>query len=393
MQEAITKPKGQEVGRQMSRRPSPGQGQRRPDTGRRSWMVQAILPSGPMSQSTCSCARITKRGRSSSCFWSQSRAKPKRAAGWLLVPAASLAMQKVQLQSTEEGFGPLQGPVTALVVFLHGRGDTGHNMLPVVSALASAIPTARFWLPTAPLNEQGRTSWYETDSAGQFDQRIYELRRQLMVRVQVDCQQLGLQLSQVAFAGFSQGSMIAALAGLEAPSPCAGLAVLCGGVPWDLRLGDASCDVPILFVAGGCDRTVTAETTRIAKERLLELGVRKLRYTELPELAHEISSEVVEMMKEFLAGCLPCQAAQDGAALHIPEGMQVLLFGASGDSASRGVVESYEEGDDKYWIRTAPGRGRGPGAGRRGGALVQRDLVSPTLLQNEVRSNMQPEGF
>eukprot|EP00439_Symbiodinium_sp_Y106_P040246 s387_g4.t3 len=302
--------------------PSPGQGQRRPDTGRRSWMVQAILPSGPMSQSTCSCARITKRGRSSSCFWSQSRAKPKRAAGWLLVPAASLAMQKVQLQSTEEGFGPLQGPVTALVVFLHGRGDTGHNMLPVVSALASAIPTARFWLPTAPLNEQGRTSWYETDSAGQFDQRIYELRRQLMVRVQVDCQQLGLQLSQVAFAGFSQGSMIAALAGLEAPSPCAGLAVLCGGVPWDLRLGDASCDVPILFVAGGCDRTVTAETTRIAKERLLELGVRKLRYTELPELAHEISSEVVEMMKEFLAGCLPCQAAQDGAALHIPEGMQ-----------------------------------------------------------------------
>ncbi|CAE7331238.1 unnamed protein product, partial [Symbiodinium microadriaticum] len=261
----------------------------------------------------------------------------------------------VQLQSTEEGFGPLQGPATALVVFLHGRGDTGHNLLPVVSALASAIPSARFWLPTAPRNEQGRTSWYETDSAGHFDERIYELRRQLMTRVQMDCQKLGLQLSQVVFAGFSQGSMIAALAGLEAPSPCAGLSVLCGGVPWDLQLGDASRDVPILFVAGGCDRTVSAETTRIAKERLLELGIRNLRYTELPELAHEISSEVLEMMKEFLAGCLPGQTTQDGAALQIPEGTQVLLRGTLGDSESRGVVESFEEGGEKYWIRMPSG--------------------------------------
>ncbi|CAE7899266.1 unnamed protein product, partial [Symbiodinium sp. KB8] len=171
----------------------------------------------------------------------------------------------------------------------------------------------------------------------------------------MDCQKLGLQLSQVVFAGFSQGSMIAALAGLEAPSPCAGLSVLCGGVPWDLQLGDASRDVPILFVAGGCDRTVSAETTRIAKERLLELGIRNLRYTELPELAHEISSEVLEMMKEFLAGCLPGQTTQDGAALQIPEGTQVLLRGTLGDSESRGVVESFEEGGEKYWIRMPSG--------------------------------------
>ncbi|CAE7517579.1 unnamed protein product [Symbiodinium natans] len=266
-------------------------------------------------------------------------------------------MSQAQLQSTDEGFGPLQGPATALVVFLHGRGDTGHNMLPVVSALASAVPTARFWLPTAPRNQQGRTSWYETDGAGQFDQRIYELRHQLLSRVQTECQKLGLPMSQVAFAGFSQGSMIAALAGLEAASPCAGIGVLCGGVPWDLQLTDAMRDVPILFVAGGCDRTVTAETTRVAKERLLELGMRRLRYTELPELSHEISGEVIELMKEFLTACLPSPQAQAGQ-MHIPEGMQVFLLDAPDGTDNRGVVEGFEEGAERYWIRMLGGERR-----------------------------------
>ena len=35
--------------------------------------------------------------------------------------------------------------VSAQVVFLHGRGDTGHNMLPVVAALAACTTATKRW--------------------------------------------------------------------------------------------------------------------------------------------------------------------------------------------------------------------------------------------------------
>ncbi|CAK9095131.1 unnamed protein product [Durusdinium trenchii] len=160
---------------------------------------------------------------------------------------------------------------------------------------------------------------------------------------------------QVAFLGFSQGSMLAALLALELPKPCAGLVVLNGGMPWDLEVTDALGNTRILFVSGGCDRTVTVETTRMAKERLLELGAQHLEYLEIPDLKHEISSEVICLAADFFSQVLTYRVEIEGC-IQIPKGTKVILRSAFEDclawsDANTATVESFVCSDEKYWIR------------------------------------------
>lgn len=254
-------------------------------------------------------------------------------------------MQKVELSS--DSFGPCNAFPTSLVVLLHGRGDTGRNLVGLAVQLSKRLPGTRFLLPTAPPGPHGLNSWYETDHTGNLDERIYELHRQLMQQIQFDCQKFSLELAQVAFLGFSQGSMLAGLAALQLSRPCAGLIVLCGGVPWHLDVTDALSQTPILFVSGKCDRTATVYTTRMAQERLLELGAQQLRYLELPDLNHEISPKVVELVADFLWAALPQSKDQ---SIRIPDGMKVSLYSA-GYEARTGAIDGFVQSEDKYWVQ------------------------------------------
>ncbi|CAK9095130.1 Probable carboxylesterase SOBER1-like [Durusdinium trenchii] len=244
---------------------------------------------------------------------------------------------EVRLQ-TDCSFGPRNGLPTSLA-----------------QQLAEELPGTRFLLPTAPPGPHGLNSWYETEKTGHLDGRIYELRQQLLAFVQSYCNRLGLQMAQVAFLGFSQGSMLAALLALELPKPCAGLVVLNGGMPWDLEVTDALGNTRILFVSGGCDRTVTVETTRMAKERLLELGAQHLEYLEIPDLKHEISSEVICLAADFFSQVLTYRVEIEGC-IQIPKGTKVILRSAFEDclawsDANTATVESFVCSDEKYWIR------------------------------------------
>ncbi|CAJ1361518.1 unnamed protein product [Effrenium voratum] len=257
------------------------------------------------------------------------------------------------------GFGPLRSPAASLAVLLHGRGDRAESLEPLAAQLAEALPATRFLLPTAPVGPHGLNSWYETDAEGQLDGRIFELRDRVLEEVNALRALLGLTMSQVCFLGFSQGAMLASLTALT--SPCAGVAALCGGVPWHL---EAPCtETPVLLVGGALDGTVTLETTRLAYGRLEALKMKRVQYLELPCLAHEISEEVVGLVKAFFAAHLPHPAGAAGAgALRIPEGAEVALLCGRG---ARGVVEG-AEGED-YWVRLGSERLLLPAA-----AFVQR---------------------
>ncbi|CAJ1435962.1 unnamed protein product [Effrenium voratum] len=260
------------------------------------------------------------------------------------------------------GFGPLRSPAASLAVLLHGRGDRAESLEPLAAQLAEALPATRFLLPTAPVGPHGLNSWYETDAEGQLDGRIFELRERVLEEVNALRALLGLTMSQVCFLGFSQGAMLASLTALT--SPCAGVAALCGGVPWHL---EAPCtETPVLLVGGALDGTVTLETTRLAYGRLEALKMKRVQYLELPRLAHEISEEVVGLVKAFFAAHLPRPAEAAGAAeagvLQIPEGAEVALLCGRG---ARGVVEG-AEGED-YWVRLGSERLLLPAA-----AFVQR---------------------
>jgi len=252
-------------------------------------------------------------------------------------------------------FGPCGALPTALVVLLHGRGDTGQNLLGLASQLSQRLPGTRFLLPTAPPGPHGLNSWYETDLTGNLDGRIYELHDQLLLQIQLECQKLCIEMRQVAFLGFSQGSMLAALLALQLSKPCAGLLILCGGVPWHLDVTDTLRNTNILYIAGKRDRTVTVDTTRMAKDRLLELGTQRLQYLEIHDLVHEISLEVVELASDFLhANLSGCQVLEEGG-LQIPGGMKVTIASRP-PGGKTGTIESFQESEGKYWVQFEDGQ-------------------------------------
>ena len=114
---------------------------------------------------------------------------------------------------------PAQGPCKAVVVWLHGLGDSGHGFAPIVPELR--LPTdagIRFIFPHAPVQPvtinggMEMRSWYDIKSMDLLSRADEAGVRDSAVKVQQLLDQLiaqGMPSERIVLAGFSQGGVIA----------------------------------------------------------------------------------------------------------------------------------------------------------------------------------------
>lgn len=179
-----------------------------------------------------------------------------------------------------------QVEATAVVVWLHGLGDSGAGFAPVVPALGlPADHSIRFIFPHAP--EQAVTinggyimrAWYDIKSMDLHDRADMQgvMASELSVQALIDEQiAAGIPSERIVLAGFSQGGVMSLFTGLRYPQKLAGIMALsCYLQTGDVlpsQLSVANADTPILQQHGEQDDVVPLSAGLLAKEALIAGG-------------------------------------------------------------------------------------------------------------------------
>ena len=179
-----------------------------------------------------------------------------------------------------------QVEATAVVVWLHGLGDSGAGFAPVVPALGlPADHSIRFIFPHAP--EQAVTinggyimrAWYDIKSMDLHDRADMQgvMASELSVQALIDEQiAAGIPSERIVLAGFSQGGVMSLFTGLRYPQKLAGIMALSCCLPTGdvlpSQLTVANADTPILQQHGEQDDVVPLSAGLLAKEALIAGG-------------------------------------------------------------------------------------------------------------------------
>lgn len=179
-----------------------------------------------------------------------------------------------------------QVEATAVVIWLHGLGDSGAGFAPVVPALGlPADHSIRFIFPHAP--EQAVTinggyimrAWYDINSMDLHDRADMQgvMASELSVQALIDEQiAAGIPSERIVLAGFSQGGVMSLFTGLRYPHKLAGIMALSCYLPTadvlPSQLSAANANTPILLQHGEQDDVVPLSAGLLAKEALIAGG-------------------------------------------------------------------------------------------------------------------------
>jgi phospholipase/carboxylesterase len=205
------------------------------------------------------------------------------------------------------------GPAKQLIIFLHGVGADGNDLISFADYYAELLPDADFLAPDAPfpcdMAPQGR-QWFSLQDRAPAAMLAGAAESAPILNGFIDdaLSQRGLSDAQLALVGFSQGTMMALHVGLRRAFPCAavvgysGLLVAPENLPTELHARP-----PVLLVHGDADETVPVAFQSVAQQALELMGVAH-RVLTLQGLGHSINDDGLIAGLRFVAeafGAIP----------------------------------------------------------------------------------------
>ena len=203
------------------------------------------------------------------------------------------------------------GPARQLVVFLHGQGADGNDLIDIGRAWQPLLPNAAFVSPHAPepcaMAGAGRQwfgltfrdpkeRWTGVNTAAPTLERFLD----------AELERRKLPPSALALVGFSQGTMMALHVGLRrAAAPAAivgysGMLVLPADAVTEELAGEIHSRPPVLLVHGDRDDLIPAQALFQAAQGLSALGV-PTEWHLSAGIGHGIDGEGLRHGGEFLA--------------------------------------------------------------------------------------------
>lgn len=204
---------------------------------------------------------------------------------------------------------PKSGSIRSVVIFLHGYGANGADLLGLADPLSDHLPDTLFLAPDAPESIPGMPGafqWFpipwidgssEEEAMHGMDAAVDDLNA-FLDAVMVDEDVLP---EQVVLFGFSQGSMMALHVAPRREDEIAGIVAFSGRLlnP-DLLADDAVSKPPILLVHGDADDVVPPQSLPEAAEALQTAGFTDVYAHIMKGTAHGIAQDGLSVALAFM---------------------------------------------------------------------------------------------
>ena len=204
---------------------------------------------------------------------------------------------------------PQSGDTRSAVVFLHGYGANGADLLELADPLADHLPDTLFIAPDAPENCAGSPfgyQWFpipwidgssEEESSRGMQQAVEDLNAFLdALMVDED-----LLPEQVCLFGFSQGTMMSLHVAPRREDPVAGIVAFSGRLlEPELLADEVQSRMPILLVHGDQDDVVPVQSLPQAAEALQNAGFSDVYAHVMKGTAHGIAPDGLSVALAFI---------------------------------------------------------------------------------------------
>jgi len=208
---------------------------------------------------------------------------------------------------------PKDNKISSLVIFLHGFGADGQDLISLAPYFAQHLPNTAFFAPDGPetceISPFGRqwfslmrydSEYMRRQSATQstaFEAMLPGARDAApVIQNYLDDLRAEYEIpaEKVALVGFSQGTMMALHVGLRQNDPLAALVGFSGALVGASRLPEEkTADCPVLLVHGEEDDMLPVHAVDLAREGLQAAGIEP-NVIKRPGLPHAIDEEGIK---------------------------------------------------------------------------------------------------
>lgn len=206
--------------------------------------------------------------------------------------------------------GPEKAPLSGhapkhLVIFLHGLGSSGHDLIELAEELAPVLPDTHFLSPHAPFPFEAAGfgyEWFNLYERTEATMLAGIRRAEPLLNLYIDSQlhRLGLKDCDMALVGFSQGTMMALHTALRREHSCAGVLGYSGALLAPQLLKSELASRPeVMLIHGDADTVVPPTALPTATEALRAEHVPVTSHL-LPGLAHGINNPGLHKGAMFL---------------------------------------------------------------------------------------------
>ena len=204
---------------------------------------------------------------------------------------------------------PASGTVKGLVVFLHGFGADGNDLIGIGAEWRKLLPDVAFASPHAPERCMAAPSgrqWFPLTFRDPDERRrgVIAARPTLDAFLDAELARHNLTDDRLVLVGFSQGAMMALHAGLRRSKAPAGIIGFSGMLVSPETLKDEAVNrPPILLIHGDRDEVIPVDALFAATDGLAAAEI-PVEWHLSPGLGHGIDGEGLRQGAAFVASAL-----------------------------------------------------------------------------------------
>lgn len=204
---------------------------------------------------------------------------------------------------------PLSGEARSVVVFLHGYGANGADLLGLADPLAEHLPDTLFVAPDAPEACAGAPfgfqwfpiPWIDGSSEEEAARGMQAAAADLNAFLDAILVDEDLLPEQMVLFGFSQGTMMALHVAPRREDPVAGVVAFSGRLLQPEVLSDEVVSrMPVLLVHGDADDVVPVQSLPAAAQGLQDAGFKDVFAHVMKGTAHGIAPDGLSVSLAFM---------------------------------------------------------------------------------------------